>query len=103
MEIVFKRHIIYEADEYLNNSTSAFVSKMVEAMGVHLSAGESIEFIILNKSNKKPEKAKLIALYAFEDDHGIEQYTELTMRAKSTLFPLFGDNVRRLKAHFKIA
>jgi hypothetical protein len=57
----------------------------------------------LTNPTKKPEKAKLIALYAFEDGHGIEQYTELTMRAVLTLFTLFGDDVRRLKAHFKIA
>jgi hypothetical protein len=53
MELVFKRHIIREADEYLNNSISAVVLKMVEAMGVHFAACESIEFIILDQSDKK--------------------------------------------------
>ena len=53
MELVLKRHITHEADEYVNNSISAVVSKMVEEMGVHLSAGESIEFIILDQSGKE--------------------------------------------------
>jgi DNA polymerase elongation subunit (family B) len=76
---------------------------MVEEMGVHLSAGESIEFIILDQSGKKkPEKAKPIALYAFEDGYDITQYTELALRAVETLLLPFGYDVQRLKAHFKI-
>jgi DNA polymerase II len=103
MELILKRHITHEADEYLNNSISAVVSKMVEEMGVHLSAGESIEFIILDQSGKKkPEKAKPIALYAFEDGYDIEQYTELALRAVETLLLPFGYDVQRLKAHFRI-
>jgi hypothetical protein len=39
-----------------------------------------------------------IALYAFEDGYGIEQNTELTMQAVTTLFPLFEDDVRRLES-----
>jgi DNA polymerase-2 len=103
MELVLKRHITREADEYLNNSISAVVSKMVEEMGVHLSAGESIEFIILDQSGKKkPEKAKPLALYAFEDGYDIAQYTELALRAVETLLLPFGYDVQRLKAHFRI-
>ena len=103
MELVLKRHITREADEYLTNSISAVVSKMVEEMGVHLSAGESIEFIILDQSGKKkPEKAKPLALYAFEDGYDIEQYTELALRAVETLLLPFGYDVQRLKAHFRI-
>jgi len=103
MELILKRHITHEADEYVNNSISAVVSKMVEEMGVHLSAGESIEFIILDQSGKKkPEKAKPIALYAFEDGYDIEQYTELALRAVETLLLPFGYDMNRLKAHFNI-
>ena len=103
MELVLKRHITREADEYLNNSISAVVSKMVEEMGVHLSAGESIEFIILDQSGKKKsEKAKPIALYAFEDGYDIEQYTELALRAVETLLLPFGYDVQRLKTYFGI-
>ena len=77
---------------------------MVEAMGVHLSAGESIEFIILDQSGRrKPEKAKPIALYAFEDGYDIEQYTEFALKAVETLLMPFGYDVNRLKAHFSIS
>ena len=103
MELILKRHITHEADEYVNNSISAVVSKMVEAMGVHLSAGESIEFIIIDQSGKKkPEKAKPIALYAFEDGYDIEQYTELALRAVETLLLPFGYDIDTLKAYFDI-
>jgi DNA polymerase-2 len=103
MELVLKRHITHEADEYVNNSISAVVSKMVEEMGVHLSAGESIEFIILDQSGKKkPEKAKPVALYAFEDGYDIEQYTELALRAVETLLLPLGYDIDRLKAFFDV-
>ena len=103
MELVLKRHITHEADEYVNNSISAVVSKMVEEMGVHLSAGESIEFIIIDQSGKKkPEKAKPIALYAFEDGYDIEQYTEMALKAVETLLLPFGYDMNRLKVHFNI-
>ena len=101
MDLVLRRHITKEADEYSNNNISAIVAKMVQEMGVSLAAGESIEFIILDQSGKrKPEKAKPLALYAFEDGYDVEQYTELTLKAAETLlFPL-GYDLDALKEEF---
>ncbi|MEX0737080.1 MAG: DNA polymerase domain-containing protein [Bacteroidota bacterium] len=98
MELVLRRHITKEPDEYENNSISAVVSKMIKAMGVALAPGEMIEFIILDQSGKKkPEKAKPLALYAFEDGYDIEQYTEFALKAVETLlFPL-GYDVEKLR------
>ena len=98
MDLVLRRHITKEADEYTNNSISAVVAKLVQEMGVSLAAGESIEFIIIDQSGKKkPEKAKPLALYAFEDGYDIEQYTELTLKAAETLLFPFGYDVQSLK------
>ena len=104
MELVLRRHITKEAEEYTNNSISAVVSKLVESMGVHLSAGESIEFIILDQSGKqKPEKAKPLALYAFEDGYDIETYTGFTLKAAATLLEPFGYSFEALEKHFTIS
>jgi DNA polymerase-2 len=101
MELVLRRHITHEADEYANNSISAVVARMVESMGVHLAAGESIEFIIVDQSGKRtPDKAKPLALYAFEDGYDIAQYTTLALRAAETLLLPFGYDMDRLKAEF---
>jgi DNA polymerase-2 len=101
MDLVLRRHITKEADEYTNNSISAVVAKLVQEMGVSLAAGESIEFIILDQSGKKkPEKAKPLALYAFEDGYDIEQYTELTLKAAETLLLPFGYDLEALKEEF---
>lgn len=103
MDLVLRRRITKEPEEYTNNSISAVVSKMVDAMGIHLAAGESIEFIILDQSGKKkPEKAKPIALYAFEDGYDIEKYTELVLKAIETLLLPFGYPMERLEEHFDI-
>ena len=104
MELVMRRNITKEPQEYINNSISAVVSKLVEEMGVHLSAGESIQFIIIDQSGrKKPEKAKPLALYAFEDGYDIEQYTEFTLKAIETLLSPFGYDLETLKTYFGIA
>ena len=98
MELVLRRHITKEADEYTNNSLSAVVAKLVQEMGVSLAAGESIEFIIIDQSGKRrPEKAKPLALYAFEDGYDIEQYTEFALKAAETLLFPFGYDVQTLK------
>ena len=103
MELVLRRHITKEADEYTNNSISAVVSKMVKEMGVHLAAGEMIEFIILDQSGKKkPEKAKPLALYAFEDGYDIEQYTEFALKAAETLLFPFGYDLTALKEYLDL-
>ena len=101
MELVLRRHITKEAGEYTNKSISAVVTNLVEEMGVHLSAGEPIEFIIIDQSGKtRPEKAKPLALYAFEDGYDIEKYTELTLKAVESLLSPFGYSVERLAELF---
>ncbi len=103
MDLVLRRHITKEAEEYTNNSISAVVSKLVEGMGIHLSAGESIEFIILDQSGKRnPEKAKPLALYAFEDGYDIETYTEFALKAVATLLEPFGYSFEALEKEFHI-
>ncbi len=104
LDLVLRRHITKEADEYTNNSVSAVVAKLVKEMGVHLSPGESIEFIILDQSGKrKPEKAKPLALYAFEDGYDTEQYTEFALKAIETLLFPFGYDVEVLKRHLGLS
>jgi DNA polymerase-2 len=103
LDLVMRRNITKEANEYTNNSINAVVARLVEEMGVHLSAGESIEFIILDQSGKrKPEKAKPLALYAFEDGYDIEQYTEFALKAIETLLFPFGYDAERLKEYFAL-
>ncbi len=98
MELVIRRNISQEASEYSNNSVNAVVTRMIEESGVHLAAGERIEYILIDQSGKhKPEKAKPLSLYAFEDGYDIEKYTELALKAVETLLLPFGWDVERLK------
>jgi len=104
MDLVLRRHVAKEADEYTNNSISAVVSKLVKEMGVPLAAGESIEFIIIDRSGKKkPEKAKPLALYAFEDGYDIEQYTEFALKAAETLLLPLGYDTRVLAEYLGLS
>ena len=98
MDLVLRRHLTREADEYTTNTVSAVVSKMLQETGIRVAAGEMVEFIILDRTGKrKPEKAKPLALYAFEDGYDIEQYTEFALKAAETLLAPLGWDFERLK------
>jgi DNA polymerase-2 len=98
LELVIRRHISREPEEYTNNSASAVVARTLEEAGVQLSAGEMIEYVIVDASGKrKPEKAKALALYAFEDGYDIEKYCDMALKAVETLLLPFGYNAERLK------
>ena len=103
MELVIRRHISQEADEYTNRSVNALVAKMVDELGVHLAPGEMLEYIIIDQSGKKrPEKAKPLALYAFEDGYDIEKYTELLLKAAETILLPLGENLEKLQDRYGI-
>ncbi len=98
MELVLKRHITREADEYMNNSISATVTKLIQETGIHLSAGESIEYIIIDASGKRqPYKAKPLSLYAFEDGYDIEKYSDLALQAAETILAPLGYTHEKLQ------
>lgn len=93
LELVVRRHIIQEADEYKNRSASAEVAKALDEAGIKLQPGEMIEYVIVDASGKKkPKKAVPLALYSFDDGYDIEKYTEMALKAVETmLLPLPAD------------
>jgi DNA polymerase-2 len=97
-ELVVRRHLSREAGEYTTRTVNAVAARALEEAGVHLAAGETVEYIILDASGKqKPEKAKPLALYALEDGYDIEVYTTMALKAVETLLGPFGYDVERLK------
>jgi DNA polymerase elongation subunit (family B) len=104
MELVIRRRITKEADEYMNHSISASVTKMLQESGIRLAAGESIEYIIVDaKGKSNPEKAKPVSLYALEDGYDIEKYSELLLDAAATLLEPFGYNFEKLQQMYGMA
>jgi DNA polymerase elongation subunit (family B) len=103
LELVVRQHISREPDEYANNSANAVVARALDEAGVRLAPGEMVEYIIVDASGrKKPEKAKAVALYAFEDGYDIEKYTEMALKAVETLLLPFGYDIEKLKAVFAV-
>jgi len=101
LELVVRQHISREPDEYANSSANAVVSRALDEAGIHLAPGEMVEYIIVDASGKKkPEKAKPVALYAFEDGYDIDRYTEMALKAAETLLLPFGYDVEKLKMLF---
>jgi DNA polymerase elongation subunit (family B) len=101
LELVIRRHLSREPDEYANNSANAVVARALDEAGVRLAAGETVEYIIVDASGKrKPDKAKAVALYAFEDGYDIDKYSEMALKAVETLLLPFGYDGEKLRAHF---
>jgi DNA polymerase-2 len=99
MDLVIRRNISQEAGDYTNNSVSATVAKAIEEAGVHLAAGERIEYILVGGEK---EKARPLALYAFEDGYDIEKYTELVLKAVETILLPWGYDYEKLRRWYRI-
>jgi len=101
MDLVLRRNITKEAGEYTNNSISAGVTKQIDQAGIHLMAGEAIQYIIIDQTGKKsPDKAKPLSLYSLEDGYDIEKYSEFLLIAVETLLQPFGYDEEALKREF---
>jgi DNA polymerase-2 len=101
LELVVRRHISREPDEYVSNNANAVVARALDEAGVRLAPGEMVEYIIVDASGrKKPEKAKAVALYAIEDGYDIDKYSEMALKAVETLLLPFGYDYEKLKAVF---
>jgi DNA polymerase-2 len=98
LELVVRRHLSKEADEYTNRSANAIVAQALEEAGVHLAPGETIEYIIVDATGKRnPEKAKAVALYALDDGYDIGKYTDMALKAAETVLFPFGYDAVKLK------
>jgi DNA polymerase II len=98
LELVIRRNISQEAGEYKNRSANAEVAKALDEAGIKLQPGERIEYILVDATGKKkPEKAKALALYSFDEGYDIEKYTEMALKAIETLLLPFGYDVDRLR------
>jgi len=104
LDLVVRRHTNKEANEYLNNSISAGVTKMLAKSGVHIAAGEAIEYIIISQSKKfssryrsEEIKAKPLSLYSMEDGYDILKYTEMLLKAAETILLPLGYDYQMVK------
>lgn len=103
MELAIRCNISQEPDEYLTNTVNGNVAKALKEAGIHLAAGERIEYILIDSTGKRdPQKARPLALYAFEDGYDIEKYTEFALKAMETMVGPFGWDVGRLKERLGI-
>jgi DNA polymerase-2 len=97
-DLVIRRHISQEADQYSKRSTNAEAVKALDEAGIKLQPGEMVEYIIVDATGKKkPQKAIPLALYSFEDGYDIEKYTEMALKAAETLLGPFGFTSRNRK------
>ncbi len=90
-QLVLRRRVQKEADEYATNNLSAMVVRELSQFGVTVKAGEVIDYIIVDQSGKRdPQKAKSLLTYQHWDGYDIEKYTEFFLKAVETLLSPFG-------------
>lgn len=102
-ELVLRRRVQKESDQYANNNLNAMVVRELKQFGITIQAGETIEFIIIDQTGKRDaQKAKSLLTYQHWDGYDIEKYTELLLKAVETLLSPFGYNLERLQKHYQI-
>jgi DNA polymerase-2 len=90
-QLVLRRRVQKEADEYATNNLSAMVVRELLKFGVTVKAGEVIDYIIVDQSGKRdPQKAKSMMTYQHWDGYDIEKYSEFLLKAVETLLSPFG-------------
>ena len=98
-ELVIRRHITREPEEYTTRTVTSEASQALAEAGIVLAPGEMVEYVVVDASGKrKPEKARPLALYALEDGYDIEHYTGLALKAVETLLLPFGYDLDKLAA-----
>ena len=102
-ELVLRRRVQKEANEYANNNLSAVVVRELLQFAITVKAGEMIEYIIIDQSGKhSDQKAKSLLTYQLHDGYDIEKYTELLLKAVETLLSPFGYNLKHLQEYFSV-
>jgi DNA polymerase elongation subunit (family B) len=102
-ELVIRRHITRDPEEYTTRTVTAEASQALSEAGIVLAPGEMVEYVVVDASGKrKPEKAKALALYALEDGYDIEHYTELALKAVETLLLPFGYDLAKLSVEMGV-
>jgi len=98
LELVIRRHLSRDPEEYTTNTASAGAAKALDEAGVHLAPGEMVEYIIVDASGKKkPAKALPVPLYESSEGYDIETYTDMALKAVETLLLPFGYDVEKLR------
>jgi DNA polymerase-2 len=104
LELVIRRHLTREPEEYTTNTASAGAAKALDEAGVHLAPGEMVEYILVDLSGKKkPAKALPVPLYESAEGYDIEAYTDMALKAVETLVLPFGYDVGKLRDTFGCA
>jgi DNA polymerase elongation subunit (family B) len=101
MELVIHCHLRREPEEYTTNTVNASAAKALDEAGIHLAAGEMVEYVVVDASGKRaPWKARPVALYSLDDGYDIEFYTTLALKAVESLLMPFGYSVETLRRVF---
>mgnify|MGYP005836511373 CR=1 FL=1 len=102
-ELIIRRRVQQETDDYANNNFNALVTKELKQFGVNIPAGEIIEYIIIDQTGKRdPQKAKSLLTYQIWDGYDIDKYSEFMLKALETLLSPFGYDFDKLQLHYSI-
>lgn len=93
LQLVIRRHVSLEADQYQNSGVSAEVTSDLHEAGVRIAPGEPIEYILIDSTRGMPRKARPLSFYSFDDGYDVDKYTETALKAVETLLLPLGLSV----------
>ncbi|WP_133174674.1 DNA polymerase domain-containing protein [Candidatus Methylomirabilis limnetica] len=98
-ELAISRHLSLVPVAYKTDTILSEAAKDLASRGVHLSAGETIQLVIVDsKANDHVSKAKAYGFYDGSLGYDVEKYTELTLKAAESVLWFLGYDYARLKA-----
>lgn len=98
-ELAISRHLSQEPWAYKTDTVLSEAAKDLASRGVHLSAGETIQLVIVDaQAHDHVSKAKAYGFYDGSLGYDVEKYTELLLKAAESVLWFFGYDYARLKA-----
>jgi DNA polymerase-2 len=97
-ELVIKRTVSKEADEYKTNSQIGLASRQMAACGVSVHPGERVRYVVSDADAGDVEgRVRALPLLTPDTPYDTEKYLELLCRAAETLLWHHGYDCRRLR------
>lgn len=97
-ELAISRHVSQEPGAYKTDTVLSEAAKDLASRGVQLSAGETIQFVIVDaQARDHVSKAKAYGFYDGSLGYDAEKYTELLLKAAESVLWFFGYDAGRLK------
>ncbi len=90
-DLLIAKRLSKSPSGYIHDVFQAIAAKQLEKAGFEVHAGQTIQYLIVNSKNKRPNNRVLAAkLLKYDNQYDTEEYLDMLISAAETLFVVFG-------------